>query len=401
MTESIEIRACVLRAPGAVATETVALDEPGRGQVRVRLAAAGVCHSDLHLADGMLGEGRWPAVLGHEGAGVVDAVGAGVADLAPGDHVVLAMVVPCGSCDACRRGNRTLCEPSGASALAGALADGSTRLTGSDGERLQHGFGVACFAEAAVVDARAAIPIPAELPLSQAALLGCGALTGYGAVDHAAQVGIGDRVCVIGCGGVGLQAIAAAKLAGAAQIIAVDLRADKLDHARRRGATDAVLSSGDDPAAEVRELSDGGVDAALEVVGAPATIRLAWDALRPGGTAVVVGLAPAGVDVPLPAIEFLSEKRIIGSYYGSADPALSLRRLVDLASAGRLALQDMVSHRIELDQVPEAFERLRRGEGDRSLIVIDPELAGEAAAELAGAAAAADHRTPDQVEERA
>ena len=295
-------------------------------------------------------------MLGHEGAGVVDAVGDGVTHLTPGDHVVLAMVVPCGQCEPCRLGHRTLCEPAGAQGFAGVLGDGSSRLTDADGGALQHCFGVACFAENAVVAEQAAIPIPAGLPLWQASLLGCGAVTGFGAVNHAARVGIGERVCVVGCGGVGMQAIAAARLAGAAQIIAVDLRAEKLEHAVRRGATDTVLADGDDPAGQIRALSGGGVDYAFEVVGAPATIRLAWDTLRPGGTAVVVGLAPVGVEVSLPAIEFLSEKRIVGSYYGSADPARSLRGLVELASAGRLPLDDMVSHFIALDQIPEAFD---------------------------------------------
>ncbi len=374
--DSVQMRACVLREPGRVATERVSLATPRVGEVRVRIAAAGVCHSDLHLADGKLGDGRWPVVLGHEGAGIVDAVGEGVDHLLVGDHVVLAMVVPCGQCEPCRVGHRTLCEPAGAHGFAGVLADGSSRLTAADGETLQHCFSVACFAEYAVVPAQAAIPIPAKLPLWQASLLGCGAVTGFGAVNHAARVGIGERVCVVGCGGVGMQAIAAARLAGASQIIAVDVRAEKFEHAIRRGATDTVLADGDDPAAQVRSLSGGGVDHAFEVVGAPATIRLAWDALRPGGTAVVVGLAPVGVEVSLPAIEFLSEKRIVGSYYGSADPALSLRGLVDLASAGRLPLDDMVSHFIELDQIPEAFERLRRGEGNRSVVVVDSGLAG-------------------------
>jgi Zn-dependent alcohol dehydrogenase len=374
--DSVQMRACVLREPGTIATETVSLAAPRAGEVRVRIAAAGVCHSDLHLADGKLGDGRWPLVLGHEGAGVVDAVGEGVERLTPGDHVVLAMVVPCGQCEPCRLGHRTLCEPAGAHGFAGVLADGSSRLTDADAAALQHCFSVACFAEHTVVAEQAAIAIPPTLPLWQASLLGCGVVTGFGAVNHAARVGIGERVCVVGCGGVGMQAIAAARLAGAAQIIAVDLRAEKLDHAMRRGATHTVLAGGNDPAAEIRSLSGGGVDHAFEVVGAPVTIRLAWDALRPGGSAVVVGLAPVGVEVGLPAIEFLSEKRILGSYYGSADPALSLRGLVDLASAGRLALDDMVSHFIELDQVPEAFERLRRGEGNRSVVVIDPEMAG-------------------------
>jgi S-(hydroxymethyl)glutathione dehydrogenase/alcohol dehydrogenase len=202
-------------------------------------------------------------------------------------------------------------------------------------------------------------------------------VTAFGAVAHAAGVRLGERVCVIGCGGVGLQVVAAARLAGAATIVAVDRRAEKLAHARARGAT-AVVDAGTsgDPAADVRALCGGGADHAFEVVGAPATIRLAWDALRPGGTAVVVGLAPRGVEVSLPAIEFLSEKAIVGSYYGSADPNETFPGIIELVRDGRLQLADMVSHRIALDAIPQAFDRLRRGEGDRSVVILDPELAG-------------------------
>jgi Zn-dependent alcohol dehydrogenase len=374
--ERIQMRACVLRSPGVIATETVDLAPPRPGEVRVRIAAAGVCHSDLHLAEGRLGAGRWPVVLGHEGAGVIDAIGEGVENLAIGDHVVLTMLVPCGHCEPCRRGRRTLCEPAGNRSVAGVMRDGTSRLSGADGKALQHGFGVACFADYAVLDAGAAVKIPSEMPLWLASLMGCGVLTGFGAVNYATKLRIGDRVCVVGCGGVGLQVIAAAGLSGAAQIIAVDRRQEKLEHALRRGATHGVLAEEGDAAARIRALSDGGVDHAFEVVGSPSTIRLAWDSLRPGGTAVVVGLAPVGVEVSLPAIEFLSEKRIVGSFYGSADPALSLKSLVELAIGGRLSLGDMVSHRLELDELPEAFDRLRRGEGDRSVIVIDRELSG-------------------------
>jgi S-(hydroxymethyl)glutathione dehydrogenase/alcohol dehydrogenase len=373
----LAMRACVLREPGRdVAVESVSLQPPRRGEVLVRVAAAGVCHSDIHLADGLLGGGRWPMVLGHEGAGLVDQVGEDVADLTPGQPVVLCLVPSCGVCKACRAGRRTLCEPAGLRSVAGTLLDGSSRLRASDGAVLQHGLSVACFAEYTVVAAAAAIPIPDDIPLWQAALLGCGVVTGFGAVSHAARVRIGERVCVIGCGGVGLQVIAAARLAGAATIIAVDRRAEKLEHACRRGATHAVDASLGDPAAQIRAITGGGVDYAFEVVGSPATIRTAWDALSPGGTAIVVGLAPAGVEVALPAIEFLSEKSAVGSYYGSSDPAETIPRLVDLVRSGRLELADMVSHFIDLDGVAEAFARLRRGEGDRSVVVIDPQLAG-------------------------
>jgi S-(hydroxymethyl)glutathione dehydrogenase / alcohol dehydrogenase len=375
---ALAMRACVLREPGRVAVETVTLAPPRAGEVRVRIAAAGVCHSDLHLVDGRLGDGRWPLVLGHEGAGVVEQVGDGVTDVAPGDHVVFSLVAPCGACAACRAGRRTLCEPAGVRGVAGLMPDGSSRLTAADGVALQHGFTVACFAERAVVAAGSVIPIGSDIPLWQAALLGCGVLTGFGAVAHAARVTIGERVVVIGCGGVGLQVIAAARLAGAARIVAVDRRADKLDRALARGATDLVDASAPDAVAEILRLTDGGADHAFEVVGAPAAIRLAWDALRPGGTAVVVGLAPRGAEVALPALEFLSEKAIVGSYFGSADPAASLPRLVALVRDGRLELGDVVSHVISLDGVPAALERLRSGEGQRSVAILDPSLAGRA-----------------------
>ena len=379
--------ACVLREPGRPpAVEMVELDAPAPGEVLVRVAAAGVCHSDVRLADGELGPGRWPMVLGHEGAGVVEAVGDGVTSVAPGEHVVFCPVAACGVCAACRAGRRTLCEPAGRRSLAGRLATGASRLRDADGAVLQHALSVACFAEYAVLAAGGVIPIPADLPLWQAALLGCGVLTGFGAVTHAARVRVGERVAVIGCGGVGLQVIAAARLAGAATIVAVDRRPEKLEHARRRGATDVLDAGAVDAAEAIRELTGGGADHAFEVVGSAVTIRTAWEGIRPGGTAVVVGLAPAGVEVSLPAIEFLSEKSIIGSYYGSADPALTVPGLVDLVRAGRLELGDMVSHLIDLDGVPDALDRLRRGEGDRSVIILDAEWAGMPALSTTGAA---------------
>jgi S-(hydroxymethyl)glutathione dehydrogenase/alcohol dehydrogenase len=377
---AIEMRASVLREPGRpVAVEDVRLEAPRRGEVLVRVAAAGVCHSDLHLADGRLGRGRWPIVLGHEGSGVVESIGEGVTGVAPGDHVVFCFVPSCGQCGACRSGRRTLCEPAAKHSFAGTLLDGTSRLRDADGAVLQHGLTVACFAEYAVVAAAGAIPIPKELPLWQAALLGCGVVTGFGAVTHAARVRIGEQVCVIGCGGVGLQVIAAARLAGAATIVAVDRRPEKLEHALRRGATHAVDAQAGDAAREVRAITGGGVDHAFEVVGAAETIRTAWDALRPGGTAIVVGVAGGGTEVSLPAIQFMSEKSIVGSFYGSADPAETFPGLIALIRSGRLELGDVVSHLIELDDVETAYERLRNGEGDRSVVILDEQLAGAAA----------------------
>ena len=375
----IEMRAAVLREPGRpVSTETVMLAPPRRGEVLVRVVAAGVCHSDLHLADGALGAGRWPMVLGHEGAGVVAAVGEDVVDVAVGDHVAFCFVPSCGACHACRAGHRTLCETAARNGVAGMLMDGSSRLRGVDGTVLQHGLMVACFAEYAVVPAAGAVPLPASIPLWQAALLGCGVVTGIGAVNRA-RLRVGASVCVIGCGGVGLQVIAGAHLAGAGMIVAVDTDEEKLELAARRGATHTVVSRDSGVVAEVMALSGGGVEHAFEVVGRPGTIRQAWDVLRPGGTATVVGLAPVGVEVSLPAIEFLSEKTITGTYYGSSDVRSALGQLVQLVDDGRLDLGDVVSYLIGLDDVEAALERLRRGQGARSVIVLDEELAGVAA----------------------
>ncbi|MBV9605183.1 MAG: alcohol dehydrogenase catalytic domain-containing protein [Solirubrobacterales bacterium] len=375
---AIEMRAAVLREPGRpVAVERVLLAPPRRGEVLVRVAAAGVCHSDLHLADGQLGGGRWPMVLGHEGAGVVEAVGEDVVDVVPGDHVAFCFVPSCGACAACRGGRRTLCETAALHGVAGMLMDGTSRLRGSDGGVLQHGLMVACFAEYAVVPVAGAVALPASIPLWQAALLGCGVVTGIGAVNRAG-VRVGDRVCVIGCGGVGLQVIAGARLAGAGTVVAVDTDVAKLELARRRGATHAVLagSGADVVVSEVLAVTDGGVEHAFEVVGSPVTIRQAWDVLRPGGTATVVGLAPVGVEVSLPAIEFLAEKTITGSYYGSSDVHAALGRLVALVADGRLDLGDVVSDLIGLDEVEAALQRLRSGQGARSVVVIDEALAG-------------------------
>lgn len=377
----LEMRAAVLREPGRpVGVETVLLSPPRRGEVLVRVAAAGVCHSDVHLADGRLGEGRWPMVLGHEGAGVVSAVGPGVVDLAVGDHVAFCFVPACGACGPCRAGRRTLCETAARFGVAGTLMDGTSRLRGPGGEVLQHGLMVACFAEYAVVPVAGAVPLPPSVPLWQAALLGCGVVTGIGAVNRAG-LRVGASVCVIGCGGVGLQVIAGARLAGARAIVAVDTDSGKLELARRRGATHAVLAGAGADAVvdEVRALCEGGVEHAFEVVGRAETIRQAWEVLRPGGTATVVGLAPVGVEVSLPAIDFLSEKTITGSYYGSADVHASLGQLVQLVVDGRLDLGDVVSYLIRLEDVEAALERLRRGQGARSVVVIDEELAGVAA----------------------
>lgn len=370
------MRAAISRGRSPLEIRDVHLDDPGPGEVLVRMAAAGVCHSDLHLADGHLGENRWPIVLGHEGAGVVAALGMGVDEVAVGDRVAFCFVPPCRSCGACIAGRFHLCETAAAHAGAGTMFDGTSRLSEPGGGSLHHFNFVSCFAEYVVVPVGAAVPVVDALPLWQAALLGCAVLTGVGAVRNTARVQIGDTVVVVGCGGVGLQVVAGARLAGAGQIIAVDLQAANLERARQHGATHVVNAGADDPVQAVLDLCPGGADHAFEVVGRPQTIRLAWDVLRPGGMAVVVGLAPRGVEVSLPALEFLSEKGIKGSCYGSVNAAVEMPRLIRMAADGRLSLADAVSHVTDLDGIEDAFERLRQGEGARTVVVLDESSAG-------------------------
>jgi S-(hydroxymethyl)glutathione dehydrogenase/alcohol dehydrogenase len=373
----MKIRAAVLHEPRRpVSIAEVELDPPKSEEVLVRVAAAGVCHSDVRLADGELGDGRWPMVLGHEGAGVVEVVGEGVAHVVPGDHVAFSIVPSCRHCEECRAGRFNLCLRAGEAGPRGVLLDGTSRLSLPDGTPLQHALTTACFAECAVVPAAGAIPIPSALALWQAALLGCGVVTGFGAVRNTAQVDAGESAAVIGCGGVGLQVVAALRLAGAKPIVAVDRDPAKLELARERGATHAVEAGSTTTATRVARIAGRGVDHAFEVVGRAETVRLAWDCLRPGGTATVVGLAPRGLEVSLPAIEFLSDKGIRGSFYGGSDALRDLPYLAELALVGELDLAGVVTSIEPLEAVNDALDRLRRGEGARTVLVVDPALAG-------------------------
>ena len=376
----MRMRAAVLHRPGhPVAVEEVELDPPKAGEVLVRVAAAGVCHSDVRYADGELGEGHWPIILGHEGAGVVEAVGDGVTHVAPGDPVAFCFVPACRRCRYCLAGKPNLCELVAEHGANGMLLDGTSRLRLTDGTTLKHGLRTACFAEHTVVASGGAVPIPRELPLWQAALLGCGVVTGMGAVRNVARVRPGESVAVFGCGGVGLQVIAAARLAGADPIVAVDRVVEKLELARAQGATDVVDASVEGrPVSVIRKVTDGGADYAFEVIGRPETIRLAWGSIRPGGSAVVVGLVPQGVEASVPAIEFISDKSLLGTYYGSGDPAAELPELAALALAGDLDLAGVITHVDGLEGTEAALDRLRRGEGARTVLIMDEALAGHA-----------------------
>ncbi|MCC3767081.1 Zn-dependent alcohol dehydrogenase [Streptomyces sp. UNOC14_S4] len=358
------VRAAVLPAVGApLRIAEIELPEPGPGQVRVRLAAAGVCHSDLSLSDGTLRQ-PVPAVLGHEGAGTVTAVGEGVDRVAPGDRVVLNWAPSCGTCHFCGLGEPWLCAASGAAATTpyARLAHG--------GDELYPGLGTAVFAEETVVAADAALPLPEGVPLTEAALLGCAVLTGYGAVHHSARVRPGESVAVHGIGGVGLAALQAARIAGADTIVAVDVSPEKEPLARAAGATEFVLAD-DTTAKRVRELTDGhGADVALECAGRADAIRTAWSATRRGGRTTVVGIGGREQQVTFTALElFYFGRTLSGCVYGNSDPAKDLPVIAEHVRAGRFDLSAMVTGRIGLDGIPEAFAAMTAGRGGRSLVV--------------------------------
>ncbi|MEV0207623.1 Zn-dependent alcohol dehydrogenase [Streptomyces sp. NPDC050788] len=358
------VRAAVLPAVGAPLEITgIDLPEPGPGQVRIRLAAAGVCHSDLSLSNGTM-RVPVPAVLGHEGAGTVVAVGEGVTHVAPGAEVVLNWAPSCGSCHACSLGEVWLC----ANALNGA-ADIHARRS-SDGTDLHPGLNVAAFAEETVVAASCVLPLPEGVPLTDAALLGCAVLTGYGAVHHSAQVRPGETVAVYGVGGVGLAALQSARIAGAGRIVAVDVSPEKEELARGAGATDYVVAS-ETTAREIRGLTDKqGVDVAIECVGRAATIRTAWESTRRGGRTTVVGIGGKDQQVTFNALEIFHWGRTLsGCVYGNSDPAKDLPVLAEHIRAGRLDLGALVTERIGLDGIPAAFENMLAGRGGRALVV--------------------------------
>jgi S-(hydroxymethyl)glutathione dehydrogenase/alcohol dehydrogenase len=357
------VRAAVLPVVGSPLEITgIDLPDPGPGQVRVRLAAAGVCHSDLSLSNGTM-RVPVPAVLGHEGAGTVVAVGEGVTHVGSGDGVVLNWAPSCGACHACSLGEVWLC----ANALGGA-ADVYARTT--EGTDLHPGLNVAAFAEETVVSAACVLPVPDGIPLTDAALLGCAVLTGYGAVHHSARVRQGETVAVFGVGGVGLAALQAARIAGASKIIAVDVSAEKEELARTAGATDYVLAS-ENTAREIRALTGKqGVDVAVECAGRAVSIRTAWDSTRRGGRTTVVGIGGKDQQVTFNALEIFHWGRTLtGCVYGNSDPAVDLPVLAEHVRAGRLVLSTLVTERISLDGIPAAFENMLAGKGGRALVV--------------------------------
>ena len=367
----MRIRAAVLEATGGPLTICeLELAQPRSGEVLVRLHASGVCHSDFNAIDGTA-ETRCPAVLGHEGAGVVEAIGEGVTRVAVGDHVALSWAPSCGECEECLRALPQLCSTAWPAMGTGGLMDGTTRLS-RDGEPVYHYSFLSTFAEACVVPERSCVPIPREVPFEIAGLVGCAVTTGVGAVWRTAGVRPGDRVAVIGCGGVGLSAVMAAVDAGAEPVVAVDAVQGKLDVAAEFGATAGVLWAGSPEATAeaVREASGGGVDYAIEATGRPEAMLAAFLSTRPRGAAVLIGIPREDAVLPLPAITIpRMERRVLGSIYGSSWPERDFPRTLELYRSGRLPLDRLVSHRLPLDEVGRAFELMRSGEALR--VVLD------------------------------
>ena len=365
----MRIQAAVLHQPNTPFTiETLDLADPRAGEVRVKLTACGVCHSDYHLVSGST-QHPLPVVCGHEGAGVVEAVGDGVTHVHVGDHVVLNWCPACGECFYCQHDQPNLCDTFTGPIWAGTMLDGTTRLS-LNGDPVYAYCGLAAFAEYTVVPEQSCIPVRKDVPLTTASLVGCAVATGVGAALYTSPVQTGESVVVIGCGGVGLNTLQGAALAGATTIIAVDANPAKEALARQFGATDFVVAS-DHVLADVRALTGGrGADRSFEAVGLPALQELAFAAARPGGAVILAGLSPMGSATNLPgAIITREEKTIKGSYYGSVDAQRDFPLLLDYYVDGKLKLDELVSRHWRLDQINEAFAEMLTGTVARGVIV--------------------------------
>ncbi|MCW4355204.1 Zn-dependent alcohol dehydrogenase [Hoyosella sp. YIM 151337] len=369
----MKVKAAVFEGVGKpIQVEELDLQDPQEGEVLVRLAAAGVCHSDFHVVKGEWASDSGSLVLGHEGAGVVEKIGSGVTTVAVGDHVILSWVPYCGVCRYCQAGKPALCPKVEQTAYLNVQYDGTSRLS-RDGEVVSSYLATGAFADHVVVHETGAVPIRKDAPLDRAALVGCAVATGVGAVINTADVRPGDSVLVIGCGGVGLSVIMGAKLVSAGQIIAVDMSDKALDLAKALGATAVINPSSTDVTVAVSELvGEAGLDWAFEAIGLKSTIEQAYELIAPGGTVVVVGQSADGVTIEIdPMVMSDREKSIIGCNYGSSRPAIDFPRLIDLYMAGKLDLDGLIGHTARLDEIGDAFERMRRGEGGRTVIRYD------------------------------
>ena len=358
------MKAAVFHAPNQPLTiEEVAINRPGPREVLLRTAFAGLCHSDLHFMEGLFPIPT-PVVLGHESSAVVAAVGEDITYVEPGDHVITCPSVFCGACPQCLTGHPNLCENTEVR-----LAPGQARrMTWKGGELLHQAFNLSCFAEQMLVHENAMVKIDPDIPLDRAALVGCGVMTGVGAVFNAAKVEPGATVAVIGCGGVGLSAVNGAALAGAERIIAIDTVPSKLEVARELGATDTMNASNADPVKAVRDMTGGGVHYSFEALGTKTTAEQAFGMLRPGGTATIIGMIPLGVKIELHGYDFLRDRKLQGTSMGGNRFRVDMPRLVSLWRQGRLKLDHLISGKLKLDQINEGFAALKSGTPVRQLI---------------------------------
>jgi alcohol dehydrogenase len=373
----MKIKAAVLNQLGVkppyavtrpLSVEEVELDPPGPGEVLVKISAAGLCHSDLSAINGDRPRPT-PLVLGHEAAGIVEELGAGVGDLKKGDHVVMVFVPSCGHCLPCAEGRPALCEPGGAANVAGSLLSGARRLK-RGATLLNHHMGVSAFAQYATVSRRSLIKIETDLPLDEAALFGCAVLTGVGAVLNTARVTPGSTVAVIGLGGVGLASLLGAILAGARRIVAIDLADDKLALVKSLGATDTFNAASPDCAEQVRAATAGGVEFAFELAGSVKAMELAYKITRRGGTTVTAGLPPPTHTFPVPQANLVGEERTIkGSYIGTSVPVRDIPRYIALYKRGRLPVDRLLTGRLKLEDINLGFDRLAEGKAIRQVVV--------------------------------
>ena len=361
------MKAAVLNAPQTpLEMADLTIDEPGAGEALVRVVVAGVCHSDLHFIEGTY-PGRYPMVLGHEVAGIVDAVGPGVTNVSKGDRVIMGFVQPCGHCNYCDSGRPNLC----ATPTTARRPDNPALKLGD--QAVSQMANVGGFAEQSVMPASGLLKIPDDIGLDVAALVGCSVMTGYGAVVNTAKVEPGSTVAVIGSGGVGLNIIQAARLAGASQIIAVDMVEHKLGIAKDFGATDTVNASETDAVKAVQELSGGGVDFGFEAIGLKVTSEQAYEMAKRGGTAVVVGMVPPMEKIEVSGMIWMQEKTLKGSFYGSARFHTDMPRILELYKQGKLDIDGLVTKRYQFDEINEAFDTLKSGEVARSVLEIGSE----------------------------
>ncbi|MGZ5650737.1 MAG: zinc-dependent alcohol dehydrogenase family protein [Usitatibacter sp.] len=372
----MKIRAAVLNAMGAampyakskpLTIEELELRPPGPGEVLVRMGAAGLCHSDLSVINGDRPRPT-PMALGHEAAGVIEELGAGVSDLKKGDHVVLVFIPSCGHCNPCAEGRPALCEPGAAANTAGTLLTGERRLF-KDGKPINHHMGCSAFAEAAVVSRHSIVKVDPDLPLEEAELFGCAVLTGVGAVVNTAQVRVGSTVAVVGLGGVGLASVLGAVAAGARAIVAVDLSDDKLALARKLGATHTFNAADADVVEKVKQATRGGVDYAIEMAGSVRAFDTAYRITRRGGTTVTAGLPPPTATWAMPSTNLVAEERTIkGSYIGTCVPSRDLPRYIDLYMQGKLPVDKLMSGKLKLEQINEGFDLLHEGKAVRQVL---------------------------------